>query len=143
MKLSRQYLLGLGSGLILSALIALLFNALSPESWNTGETKIAQQNSSIENSSKENSSEPASLSPQEDVAVAPEKAAPVQKSFVIPAGASAERIAQLLQTEGWIQNKEEFITQVKAQKLEKRFVAGSYELKAGLSVENIIHQLIR
>lgn len=143
MKISRQYLLGLGSGLILSALIALLFNPISPTPQQSSSIENSSKESSLEeNSSAEDSSKLVSLSPQETSTAAPEKSAQAKKTFVIPAGASADKIAQLLQAEGWIQNKEDFLTLVKAQKLEKRFVAGTYELTDGLSIENIINRLI-
>lgn len=138
MKLSRQYLLGLGSGLILSALITLLFTLSMTESPSTAgadtteiTTPSVQQPS---DSHQKTSSSGKSGS---------ENITQIQKNFVIPPGASADKIAQLLQSEGWIQNKDDFLTLVKAKKFEKRFKAGTYELTPGLSIENTINQLIQ
>lgn len=145
MKLSRQYLLGLGSGLILSALIAFLFTPIKTESpsimgTNTTQQSLPAGSSSEETSPSENSSQAeGNPSLQQPIDSTQESSS----SFVIPAGASADKIAQLLQNEGWIQNKDDFLTIVKAKKLEKRFRAGLYELTPGLSIENIINQLIQ
>jgi hypothetical protein len=147
MKISRQYLLGLGSGLILSALIALLFNPVRPVDNTSKES--SQAVSSPQADARPSSQEPItsgqdSFSQEKPAEKSgPENSIQAQKSFVIPPGASADKIAQLLQTEGWIQNKADFLTLVKAQKLEKQFVAGTYELTPGLSIENIINQLIK
>lgn len=133
MKLSRQYLLGLGSGLILSALIALLFTPLTTKSPSTvGANPIVE--------SPAETPTQAAASPTAQPAASAQGSA---KSFVIPPGASAEKIAQLLQNEGWTQNKDDFLTIVKTQKLEKRFKAGTYELTPGLSIDNIINQLMK
>lgn len=145
MKLSRQYLLGLGSGLILSALIAFLFTPITTESpsivgTNTTQQSLPAGSSSEETSPSENSSQAeGNPSLQQPIDSTQESSS----SFVIPAGASADKIAQLLQNEGWIQNKDDFLTIAKAKKLEKRFKAGTYELTPGFSIENIINQLIQ
>ncbi|WP_425805335.1 endolytic transglycosylase MltG [Desulfitobacterium sp. Sab5] len=146
MKFSREYLLGLGSGLILSALLLLIF---PPAFTNT----LADKNSSDAAASKatavkENPPDQTSESSAQTTANAQEKtssenAAQVKKNIVISPGTSADKIAQLLQTEGLIQKKEDFMAFVKAKKLESRFKAGSYELQTGLSLEDLVNQLIR
>lgn len=149
MKFSREYLLGLGSGLILSALLLFIFPptlsktlgdkntsdpaaakstavTASPSSQTSGSSTPTAQTSSVD---KEKSSK--------------ETTAQVKKNIVISPGTSADKIAQLLQTEGLIQKKEDFMAFVKAKKLESRFKAGSYELQTGLSLEDLVNQLIR
>lgn len=153
MKISRQYLLGLGSGLILSALIALPFTpGMVKSSGTTGaSTKSSPATTTVEKATATSTeANPLASSPQTTApsvqgasGTGPVSAtAQTKKSFVIPSGASAEKIAQLLQSEGWIQEKEDFLARVKAQKLEKRFKAGTYELVPGLSIEDIIERLI-
>lgn len=165
MKFSRQYLFGVGSGLILSALISLLFMMTTPESLGTVGVDIPQKSSAdtivpeekvpAENSSTEEAQTKAQTQTQTQAQTQAQTQTQTQtqaqaqaqtqtqKSFEIPRGASAEKIAQLLQNEGWIQNKEEFLTKVKAQNLEKRFKAGTYKLTPGLSTDNIIQQLLQ
>lgn len=138
MKISRQYLLGLGSGLILSALIALPF---TPGLAEKATATSPEANPLASNASP--SPQTTAPSVQGASGTGPVSAtAQTKKSFVIPSGASAEKIAQLLQSEGWIQEKEDFLARVKTQKLEKRFKAGTYELAPGLSIEDIIERLI-
>ncbi|HVJ48342.1 endolytic transglycosylase MltG [Desulfitobacterium sp.] len=150
MKISRQYLLGLGSGLILSAMLALLFNPATAKSPSTAGATAAAASSPVETLSTATAS-PSSQTPASSAqeSQSSEKSAPennttqAKKSVVIPPGASADKIAQLLQNEGWIQNKEDFLAIAKTRKLENRFKAGTYELVPGLSIDDIINQLIK
>lgn len=152
MKISREYLLGLGSGLILSALLALVFiPAAAKSSGTTGVTATTAATTS----SPEEASLAANASPSSQTIAssaqgsssseksASENTAQSKRSFVIPSGASADKIAQLLQVEGWIQKKEDFSAMAKAKKLENRFKAGTYDLVPGLAIEDIINRLIR
>jgi cell division protein YceG involved in septum cleavage len=72
-----------------------------------------------------------------------EKLSPTLDIFTIPAGASAEKIADLLVNDHWITNKEEFLSFVTQKKLASKFQAGSFELTSGMSLEEIVNQLIK
>ncbi|MGE4274317.1 MAG: ABC transporter substrate-binding protein [Desulfitobacterium sp.] len=172
MKISRSYVLGLGSGLILSALIAMV---MPPLSINLSDgTPAAQQttnpnpngadnekangsgsgNSSVTDSENsdatrsqdqqisENQGKESDAPPVEDNAN-PEPTDIATALFIIPAGSTADRIADLLLAEGWIASKEEFLNLVKERGLASKFRAGSYELSQEMNTEEILGQLIQ
>ena len=149
MKISREYLLGLGSGLILSALLILIFPpTLSKTSGDKNNSDTAAAKSTAVTASPPSQTSEPSTPTAQTSSVDKEKSssettAQVKKNIVIPPGSSADKIAQLLQNEGLIQKKEDFMAVVKAKKLESRFKAGSYELLTGLSLEDLVNQLIR
>lgn len=145
MKLSRSYVLGLGSGLILSALIAML---LPPGNIHFGEAsgpinnQVAAQSGSANNGM--NSVTPAGEKSKAEKTVM-EKTGEENPSsaLTIPSGASAEKIADLLLEERWITSKEEFLTLVKQKNLASKLKAGSFELTRGMGIEEIFNQLIK
>ncbi len=163
MKLSRSYVMGLGSGLILSALLAMLLPSVTI---NFGEKQGLAKNQDITQPGGTNSNSNA-VTPSEQKPVtgtAAEKISEEKPSvvgstsssnglkstdlvnkgiFIIPAGASAEKIADLLLNESWITSKEEFLTYVKQKNLASKFRAGSFELSRGNTVEEIVNQLIK
>lgn len=152
MKISREYMLGLGSGLILSALLILIFPPAltkTPGNKNNSDTAAAKSTAVTASPSSQTSEPPTSTVPTAQTSAADkeksssETAAQVKKNVVILPGSSADKIAQLLQNEGLIQKKEDFMAVVKAKRLESRFKAGSYEIQTGLSLEDLVNQLIR
>ncbi|WP_434510577.1 endolytic transglycosylase MltG [Desulfitobacterium sp. AusDCA] len=146
MKISREYLLGLGSGLILSALLLFIFPATftnTPADKNSSDAASAKSAAVKENPPAQTSESQAQTTANAQEKASSENAAQGKKNIVISPGMSADKIAQLLQTEGLIQKKEDFMAFVKAKKLESRFKAGNYELQTGLSLEDLVNQLIR
>lgn len=149
MKISREYLMGLGSGLILSALLILVFSPTLSETLgdkNNSDTAAAKSTAvtaSQSSQTPELSTPTAQTSPADKAKESSENAVQGKKNIVISPGTNADKIAQLLQSEGLIQKKEDFMAVVKAKKLESRFKAGSYELQTGLSLEDLVNQLIR
>lgn len=179
MKISRSYLLGLGSGLILSALIAMVLPqgtirlgntplpsenqaAVKPDSLagaaDPGQASSADQNSSGSkepltgnpSNAKEypatgsNPAKSGSVVNSEAASQVKQAGSPENKEeFIIPAGATAEKIADLLVGGGFITKKEEFLAYVKEKKLESKFNRGSFQLSKNMSVEEIVGQLIR
>ena len=161
MKISRSYLLGLGSGLILSALIVMVLpqgtirlGDSPPASENQGAVKSGglvgasdsgqaanpdQGSPGSRNPSKGDSPENSGAGSQVETAEATENKA----EFIIPAGATAEIIAVLLAVGGFIPDKEKFLAYVKEKMLESRFNRGTFELRKNMSVEEIVNQLIR
>ncbi|AGA68084.1 putative periplasmic solute-binding protein [Desulfitobacterium dichloroeliminans LMG P-21439] len=155
MKISRSYVLGLGSGLILSALIAMVMPPLSinlsedtppaQQTTNPNPNVSESENPSAESSQDQNTSE----SEGEESAKPPTEDTPKVESkdatapFMIPAGSTADRIADLLLAEGWIASKEEFLNLVKEGGLASKFRAGSYELSQEMNTEEILDQLIQ
>jgi len=145
MKLSRSYVLGLGSGLILSALIAMLLpsgNILFGETPGPINNQVADQSGSANNSM--NSVTPSDEKSKAEKTVM-EKTSEENPSstLIIPSGASAEKIADVLLKERWITSKEEFLTLVKQKNLASKFKAGSFELTRGMGIEEIANQLIK
>lgn len=158
MKVSRSYLLGLGSGLILSALLAMVIPSVginfagglapaqvapdpnpqgSETPANSGTDENATQDSDL------NSESPSSNAEKEQSNLDDESNTQIKKTLVIPRGSTADRIANLLLAEGWIASKEEFLDLVKKENLASRFRAGSFELTEGMSNQEILEQLIR
>lgn len=162
MKISRSYLMGLGSGLILSALIAMVVPPVSinfagdlpanqgipsgnlPNSENQGNatSQDSSENSgmpeegSLGNNSESNS-ESGKVTPDDS-----QSNSQPTKLFTIPSGSTADRIADLLIAEEWISSKEEFLDLVKEKNLASRFRAGSFELTEGMNPGEILEQLV-
>lgn len=166
MKISRSYLMGLGSGLILSALIALIippitinFGSTSPPSQqnvtqgeqgtNGEDTNLEETNQEESNQEETNQGTVDGDNGKNNNEVGAEKDSEVEKDiegekepFVIPRGSTASQIADLLLKEGWISSKEEFMAVVKEKDLATKFRAGTYQLSRGLEIEEILAELI-
>ena len=138
MKVTRSYWVGLGSGLILSAMLALV---ISPEQ---GQVVIPQAPSptpSIEqHESTQTSQDQPAVTPTPEPTPAP---MPIEQNFIIPNGASSERIAELLVAQGILKDKESFLVSVHNIGAEKKFRAGTFTLSLGLTTEELIHRLIK
>lgn len=147
MKLSRSYVLGLGSGLILSALIAMLLplgNIHFGETLGVISMTPTGEKSRAENSTTEKTTEGNPALPNLTAVSANEKSTDLgnKGTFSIPAGASAEKIADLLLSERWITSREGFLTHVKERNLASKFKAGSFELSRTMGIEEIVTQLM-
>lgn len=164
MKLSRSYVLGLGSGLILSALIAMLlpfgniYFGEAPGTTKNQETSQSgssnsdtnsvtqpEEKSMAEKSATEKTTEEKPVIPNSASASTNEKSTDLgdKGTLIIPAGASAEKIADLLLSERWITDKKGFLTLVEQKNLASKFKAGSFELIRGMGSEEIVNQLIK
>lgn len=144
MKLSRSYLLGLGSGLILSALIAMVLPNQEFQHINNSDTSQNATLKPAEESKKE--IPPSETQIEKPIASGQDQTNKVElteKTFTVPVGASAERIGDLLVNGGWITNKEEFLSLIKQQNLASKFKAGNFNLPTGLSIEEIVNRLIK
>lgn len=159
MKISRSYLLGLGSGLILSALIAMVVPPLSinfggalpvsqvspnedvPNVDNQGneasQGRPGNPGESINLDSKGNQDTGGVQDPSENSGMPGDT-----KLFTIPSGSTADRIADLLLAEEWVSSKEEFLDIVVERNLASRFRAGSFELTQSMNMEEILEQLV-
>ncbi|WP_019849434.1 endolytic transglycosylase MltG [Desulfitobacterium sp. PCE1] len=172
MKLSRSYLLGLGSGLILSALLAMVIPPVSinfagsspPEQTGPGRNTPGNENQGEVPSQGEGENKDGNNQGLPENPVKPDETGenPVQnpdtnsrnpssadaendkptQTFVIPSGSTADKISDLLLAEGWISSKEEFLNLVKQKNLAGRFRAGSFELSEGMDTEEILKKLI-
>lgn len=149
MKLSRSYVLGLGSGLILSALLAML---LPFGNIHFGEAPGVIKNQDAVSSGSSNSNTNAVIPPKEKPAISSSALASSNEksinigdkgTLIIPTGSSAEKIADLLLKERWIASKEEFLNLVKQRNLASKFKAGSFEFTRGMGIEEIANQLIK
>jgi hypothetical protein len=137
MKVTRSYWLGLGSGLILSAMLTLVIT-----SWQ-GQAVIPQEPSSVSPVKEEATTQ--SLAEEVIQDVPPSTAQPpvsIQQDFIIPMGANVEEIADLLVAQGLIEDKESFLDVVYQMGVENQFKAGTFTLLLGLTSEELIHQLL-
>jgi len=146
LKITRSFWLGLGSGLILSAMLAMLFSPLQPRPSDvssvnpqtvpplTKETKQSDPSPLVQ-SSESNPKE--SLPPEHQSSIQ------IDRDFVIPKGASAERIADLLFDQEFIKDKEAFLARAHQMGAERQFRAGTFKLSLGLTEEELIYRLLK
>ena len=144
MKVTRSFWFGLGSGLILSAMLIMVFSPLHGQAVAPG---ASQADAGIK---QEPLNPTVPVKPSETTQPLQEVNPPVNQSataidrqFVVPKGASAERIADLLLAQGFITDKETFLVGAHHLGVESRFSAGTFNLSAGLSPEELIHRLIK
>lgn len=154
MKVTRSYWLGLGSGLILSAMLTLV---ISPQ---LGQAVIPQELSSGSSVKQQATTQPLAVAAiqadpsstaQPSVPTKPSQVQPpvtqsstqIEKNFIIPKGASSERIAGLLFDQGFIKDKESFIVGAHQMGVESKFRAGSYTMSLGLTSEEVINRLMK
>jgi hypothetical protein len=155
MKITRSYWLGLGSGLILSAMLIQII------SLQQGQAVIPQKLSSVspveqqvttqslaaggaKQADPPSHTNPAN-SPQPSQGQAPNlpSSTQIEQNFVIPKGVSSERIADLLVVQSLIKDKESFLAVARQMGVESQFQAGTYTLSPGLTLEELIHRLVK
>lgn len=146
MKVTRSYWLGLGSGLILSAMMVLIF---SPQEEISDVQSIvnSQETLPMTEDTKQPDSPPLAQSfestPKQNTPPTVLIPSPVNQDFVIPKGASAERIADLLFDQGFIKDKNAFLNFAHQMRAERQFRAGTFSLSLGLTEEELIHRLLK
>ena len=119
MKVARPYWFGLGSGLILSAMLTLSFSDSSPLVQIPEATQLQDLPSEIQSSSQ------------------------INQDFVVPMGASAEQIADMLFSQGFIKDQATFLERAHQMEVERQFRAGTFDLLLGLTEEELIHRLLK
>lgn len=144
MKVTRSFWLGLGSGLILSAMLALFFSPQQKPS----DVQINPQTSLPKTESTKEPDppppvQPIESDPKESLPPDPQVSPQIERDFVIPKGASAERIADLLFAQELINDKEAFLALTRQMRAERRFSAGTFKLLVGLSEEEVIFRLLK
>lgn len=153
MKVTSSYWLGLGSGLILSAMLALVISPLQGQAViPPASVPLVKQPVTNEPLAEEKKQvDPPSTAPEGSVASQPladqpaktPSTTPIEKSFVIPKGASSTRIADLLLAQGFIKDKESFLISAKQMRVERQFIAGTFTLSLGLTSEEVIKRLLK
>ena len=133
-KLSRSFLLGLGSGFILSASIAVVFIVLPDKQEPIENSTVNIQAPKEEDSVNQNSE----VNTEQDHAEDP------NTLFTISQGDNASDIANHLVKEQWIKSEEKtnFLNFIHENKLAKKFKVGNYKLVPGLTIEEIVNRLI-
>ena len=154
MKVTRSYWLGLGSGLILSAMLTLI---ISPQQ---GQAVIPQEPPSVPPVKQQATTQPIageakqadppstaqpSVSTQLSQSQPPntQSSTQIEQNFIIPKGASSERIADLLVAQGFLKDKESFLVGAHQMGVESQFRAGTFTLSLGLTSEELIHRLLK
>ena len=159
MKVTRGYWLGLGSGLILSAMLAMVISpqqgpVVSPQELSSvppvklTTTPLEEGANQTDPPSTPESVVPAAQpsvlnQPSMDQTPNTQSSTHSEKSFVIPKGASSERIADLLLAQEYITDKESFLVIVKQMGVERKFIAGTFSLSQGLTSEEVIGRLLK
>lgn len=139
MKVTRSYWLGLGSGLILSAMLV-----ISPLQ---GQAVIPQEPSSVPPVKQQATTQPLaqpSVSTQLSQGQPPntQSSTQIEQNFIIPKGASSGRIADLLVAQGFIKDKESFLAGAHQMGVESQLRAGTFTLSLGLTPEELINRLL-
>ena len=160
MKVTRSYWLGLGSGLILSAMLALVITppqgqalisqarTVPPVTQQATPQPLAEEKKQVDPPSTAQgatATQPTVSTTQPSVDQPPntQSTTPIEKSFVIPKGFSSERIADLLVAQGFIKDKASFSVSAKQMGVERQFIAGTFTLSQGLTVEEVIKRLLK
>ena len=159
MRVPRSYWLGLGSGLILSALLTIVFSPLQgqaeapkdPSAVTDVQQAPLNPSDSIPNIdlNSDHNIDPDPEKPSEETLStqvdqsSEESASPMDRRFVIPKGASAERIADLLVAQDFIGDKNTFLEGARHLGVESRFRAGTFNLSASLTMEELLLQLVK
>ena len=154
MKVTRSYWLGLGSGLILSAMLTLVIplnrqQIATPQEPAAVPTIKQQSTTQPLAEGAKQTDRPSTIQPSESNQLSqsqtPNTQSPTQieQSFIIPKGASSERIADLLVAQGFIKDKAHFLVGVHQMGVESRFRAGTFSLPLGLTEEEVIHRLLK
>jgi len=144
LKVTRSFWLGLGSGLILSAMLTLLFSPQQKPS----DVQLNPQTALPKNESTKEPDPPPPVQPiesdqKESLPPDPQVSPQIDRDFVIPKGASAEQIADLLFAQELIKDKEAFLAFTRQMRAERRFRAGTFKLSVGLSEEEVIFRLLK
>ena len=153
MKVTRSYWLGLSSGFILSAMLALVISPLQGQALSLQNPTTLQtpQNSQTQ----ENKSPTSPMTPQnafsnassahtvQDPSLNTQNATKIELNFVIPQGASSERIADLLVAQGLIKDKVAFLEKAHQMGVESKFRAGTFNLSRGLTPKELINRLVK
>lgn len=138
MKVTRAYWLGLGSGLILSAMLTIV---ISPQQ---GQVVVPQTPSSVPPIKQQATTQSLAVETKQADPL-PTATSPVstQRNFTIPKGASSERIADLLVAQGLIKDKGSFLVGVHQIGVESQFKAGTFTLSLDLTTEELIRRLLK
>jgi len=146
LKVTRSYWFGLGSGLVLSAMLALVFSP-QREISDLQSVVHSQEKLPLTEETKQPDSPPLvqsseSTPTQNDPPKVPIYT-PVDRDFVIPKGASAERISELLFAQGFIKDKVAFLNIAHQMRADRQFRAGTFSLSLGLTEEELILRLLK
>jgi len=154
MKVTRSYWLGLGSGLILSAMLTLVISPLQrqavipqqpPSVSPVKQQATAQTLAGVREQTDSSATAQPTVSTPSSQAQSPNTQSPIptEQSFIIPKGASSERIADLLMTQGFIKDKDSFLASAHQMGVERKFRTGTFTLAQGLSSEEVIKRLLK
>jgi hypothetical protein len=154
MRVTRSYWLGLGSGLILSAMLSLVISSQQ------GTAVIQQELTSVPPVKQDATTQPlaggeqadppstaqpseSTTQPSQGTLSNTQSSTQVERQFIIPKGASSERIADMLVVQDFIKDKESFLMDIRQMGVERQFRAGTFTLSLGLTSEEVIRRLIK
>lgn len=165
MKISKDFLRGLGAGLLISALIVALLGAVyNPQPADTAQAGGAKDKISS-NTGKEDEAHdkntdasgtqsgtqtqtqtpaPAVQSPapatQDSAGQNPMK--PAEVEFNIPEGATSQQISEILLEKGLIQDKDAFTQLILERGVASKLARGTFKMPLGLTMDEIANRLI-
>ncbi|MGI6678908.1 MAG: endolytic transglycosylase MltG [Dehalobacterium sp.] len=136
MKISRNFFLGLGSGLIISSLI--MFSMIGSGNWLSAKEMEKFKEEYISTQQEITRNQNSQKNPGET-----ETSAPLMVYFTIPNGAGAGKIADLLEQQGIINDKKVFLSAVEQLGAANKFQTGTFTLSKDQSALEIINILIK
>lgn len=162
MKISKDFLRGLGMGLLISAIIVALlgpvFNPKTTQSAQTdgvedqiasdagpGTDKVsANDNSTGLTGNSATDQNPAATPPQTQTSATQTPAAPqpTEVEFYIPEGETAQQISQILLEKGLIQDKDAFTQLILSRGGASNLARGTFKMPLGLTMNEIADRLI-
>lgn len=163
MKITRDYILGLGSGLVVSALIMFamqwsgfgVVSDINPETAGqnlSAQKQTAEPETNLVNATSEIQDNKAQSGQQQDTVAednassdnsAEKNSAPSQEiCFTVPHGTNAGSISSLLKQQGIITDEQAFMDAVSRLNAANKLQTGTFTLQKGLSVYEIIGILI-
>jgi len=151
MKVTRSYWLGLGSGLILSAMLTLVITPQQGQAVIQPEPSSVSPEATTPPITKEGiqADTPSTTQPSVSTQLSPDQPnntqspTQIERSIIIPNGASSERIADLLVAQGYIKDKASFLAEAHQMEVERQFRAGTFTMTLGLTTEEVIRRLIK
>lgn len=147
MKVTRSYWLGLGSGLILSAMLTLVISPYLKQPVTPQESSsvpIVKQEATTQPlvEDTKQADPPLASQPSQGKSSESQSTTQIERSFSIPSGSSSERIADLLFTQGFIKDKVSFLAVARQMGIESKFRAGTFTLSQGLTSKELINRLL-
>lgn len=143
MKNKRSFFMGVGFGLVLSAVVVTAGTLFDFETEDLADKpKTGQEQAAVLDNNVNSQKDSNSGNLDKDEQVLPQQQANV-KEIEITKGSTASEIAELLLEKDVINEKQKFLQLVYKLEVSGDFIAGTYQIPSGLSEQKVIELLIK